>query len=147
MIKRLAECEILNCANANGAFKAAMMNYGKDQADAQAPKQIRVNTRAPGPVYVEGNAWTGIKANMPEFYEKILNSIPMGRMGSPADIANAVTFLCSDAAQYITGTPITVDGGRTRAVHYCSRTLNADTRPAPLSSPGTARPEQTNPPP
>lgn len=118
MISTTAAFEVWNGAHAYGAFKAAMMNYAKNLADIQAPKQIRVNTVAPGPVYFEGGAWTGIKANMPEFYEKILASIPMGRMGSPADIANAVAFLCSDAAQYITGTTMTVDGGRTRAVNY-----------------------------
>ncbi len=118
MISTTAAFEVWNGAHAYGAFKAGMMNYAKNLADIHAPKQIRVNSVAPGPIYFEGGAWTNIEVEHPDFFDKILSSIPMGRMGSPADIAQAVTFLSSDAARYITGTTLTVDGGRTRAVDF-----------------------------
>lgn len=118
MISTTAAFEVWNGANAYGAFKAAMMNYAKNLAEINAPAQIRINTVSPGPVYFEGGAWTRVEAANPAFFDKILQSIPMGRMGSPADIAQAVTFLSSDAARYITGINLTVDGGRTRAVDY-----------------------------
>lgn len=118
MISTTAAFEVWNGANAYGAFKAGLMNYAKNLAEIHAPKQIRVNTVAPGPVYFEGGAWTNIEVQNPDFFNKIKGSIPMGRMGSPADIGKAVTFLVSDAASYITGITITVDGGRTRAVDF-----------------------------
>jgi len=43
----------------------------------------------------------------------LTSSVPMGRMGTPEEIAQTVVFLCSDAASYITGQPIVVDGGYT----------------------------------
>lgn len=118
MISTTAAFEIWNGAHAYGVFKAGLMNYAKNLAELQAPKQIRVNSLAPGPVYFEGGAWTNIEVQFPDFFAKVKGSIPMGRMGSPADIAKAVTFLVSDAAAYITGVTLTVDGGRTRAVDF-----------------------------
>lgn len=118
MISTTAAFEVWNGANAYGAFKAAMMNYAKNLADIHAPKGIRVNSVAPGPIYFEGGAWTQIEQQYPDFFDRILKSIPMGHMGSPADIARAVTFLASDAAAYITGVTLTVDGGRTRGVDF-----------------------------
>jgi NAD(P)-dependent dehydrogenase (short-subunit alcohol dehydrogenase family) len=118
MISTTAAFEVWNGAHAYGVFKAGLMNYAKNLADLQASKQIRVNSLAPGPVYFEGGAWTGIEVQHPDFFAKIKGSIPMGRMGSPADVAKAVTFLVSDAAAYITGVTLTVDGGRTRGVDF-----------------------------
>lgn len=118
MISTTAAFEVWNGANAYGAFKAAMMNYAKNLSDIQAVKGIRVNSVAPGPVYFEGGAWTNIEKQNPEFFDKVVKSIPMGRMGDPGDIAQAVIFLVSAAARYITGVTLTVDGGRTRGVDF-----------------------------
>lgn len=118
MISTTAAFEVWNGAHAYGVFKAGLMNYAKNLADLQASKQIRVNSLAPGPVYFEGGAWSDIEVQLPDFFSKIQGSIPMGRMGTPADIAKAATFLVSDAAAYITGVTLTVDGGRTRAVDF-----------------------------
>lgn len=118
MISTTAAFEVWTGANAYGAFKAGMMNYAKNLAEIEAKHQIRVNSVAPGPTYFDGGAWEGIKANNPDFYDKIVASIPLGRMGEPADVAKAVVFLASGAARYITGITVTVDGGRTRAVDY-----------------------------
>lgn len=118
MISTTAAFEVWNGAHAYGAFKAGLMNYAKNLADLQAPRQIRVNSLAPGPVYFVGGAWPDIEVQHPDFFAKVKGSIPMGRMGSPADIAKAATFLVSDAAAYITGITLTVDGGRTRAVDF-----------------------------
>ena len=51
--------------------------------------------------------------NPPELRATVLDAHPMGRMGKPAEIANVVAFLCSDAAKQMTGTNLSVDGGWT----------------------------------
>ena len=118
MISTTAAFEVWNGANAYGVFKAGLMNYAKNLADIHAPKQIRVVSLAPGPVYCEGGAWPNIKTSNPAFFDKVVASIPLGRMGDPQDIAKAVAFLASDAASFITGVTLTADGGRTRAVDF-----------------------------
>ena len=49
----------------------------------------------------------------PEIYQGLLESIPMGRLGKPEDIVGAAVYLCSDAASFVTGHLLMVDGGRT----------------------------------
>jgi len=73
---------------------------------------------SPGPIYIEGGAWNFIKDNMEDFYKATLSAIPAGRMGAAQDVANAVVFLGSPAASYITGTNVVVDGGFTKGVHF-----------------------------
>lgn len=118
MIATTAAFEVWRAPQAYSVMKAGLINYAKNLSDQQAASQIRVNTVAPGPVYFEGGAWPGIEKQLPDFFNEIMKSIPMGRMGSPADVARAVTFLASEAAAYVTGVTLTVDGGRTRAVDY-----------------------------
>ena len=72
-----------------------------------APFGITVNTVAPGFIPVERHA------DVPEDVKKAyLASVPAGRMGTPSDIAHAVSFLASESAGFITGQRIVVDGGR-----------------------------------
>lgn len=67
---------------------------------------IRVNAIAPG--FIE----TGMVARVPEkVLERLKKQIPVGRLGKPADVANAYLFLASDEADYINGTVLHVDGG------------------------------------
>src|SRR5437868_1359904 len=74
---------------------------------ALAPFGITVNTVAPGFVPVERHA------DVPdEVRQAYLASVPAGRMGTPGDIAHAVSFLASDGAGFVTGQRIVVDGGR-----------------------------------
>ena len=69
---------------------------------------IRVNGIAPGPIEdTEGMK----RLLMPELKEKIMRKIPIGRFGRIADIENAALFLASDAASYINGVTLVVDGG------------------------------------
>jgi len=71
-----------------------------------APMKIRVNAVAPGAIVVE--AW----GDLPEAeMAKRSETVPLGRLGEPSDIAAAVAFLCSDDASYITGQILAVDGG------------------------------------
>lgn len=88
-------------AGINGFIKAAALEF--------AAYGITVNGIEPGNILTEG--LQGDRS--PAFIESMHRSIPMGRLGLPSDIANAVAFLASDEASYITGTTIIVDGGQT----------------------------------
>jgi NAD(P)-dependent dehydrogenase (short-subunit alcohol dehydrogenase family) len=94
------------------AVKAAVINYTMSQALMYAPKKIRVNAIAPGSIEFPGGLWEERKTSNPQLYNDALNSIPWGRMGKPEEVANAAVFLCSDAASWITGQTLTVDGGQ-----------------------------------
>ena len=94
------------------AVKAALINYTMSQALMLAPKKIRVNAIAPGSIEFPGGMWAGRKTSNPNLYNAILRSIPWGRLGAPEEVANAAVFLCSDAASWVTGQTLTVDGGQ-----------------------------------
>jgi 3-oxoacyl-[acyl-carrier protein] reductase len=100
------------------ALKAAVTNYAGALAQTLAPKGIRVNTVSPGPIMVEGGAWGRIRESRPEFYEKTVKQIPIGRLGAPEEIANAVLFLASPLSAFTTGTNLVIDGGMTRRVQH-----------------------------
>jgi len=88
------------------AAKAGIIGFTKAAAREMASRNITVNAVAPG--YVETEL-TGVLSD--QIRTAILENIPLGRMGTPQDVANVVCFLASDAAAYITGQTLTVDGG------------------------------------
>ena len=94
------------------AVKAAVINYTMSQALALASKKIRVNAIAPGSIEFSGGTWEKRKTSDPNLYNAVLRSIPWGRLGTPEEVANAALFLCSDAATWVTGQTLTVDGGQ-----------------------------------
>jgi 3-oxoacyl-[acyl-carrier protein] reductase len=90
------------------ASKAGVIGFTKAMARELASRNITVNAVAPG--FIE----TGMTQKLDEKQrEVLLRNIPMGRMGTPEDIAKVVGFLCSPEADYITGQVIAVDGGMT----------------------------------
>lgn len=92
------------------AAKAAVINFTKAIAMELAPKGIRANAICPGTIGIQitNRLWQNDSA-----MEGLLSHIPMHRQGTPEDIANAVEFLSSDYASYITGAVLPVDGGWT----------------------------------
>lgn len=100
------------------SIKATVINYLANLAIELAPKNIRANTVSPGTIYFTGGVWHQREQNNPEVYNWALGHNPMGRMGSPLEVARAVTFLASPAASFITGANLMVDGGITRRVQY-----------------------------
>ena len=89
--------------------KGAIRNFTVGLAAELAPFGIRVNAVAPGLIFTPINE-DGIQRN-PEMLERFMRHIPMGRHGTPEDIAGPVLFLVSDMAQYVTGVTIAADGG------------------------------------
>jgi NAD(P)-dependent dehydrogenase (short-subunit alcohol dehydrogenase family) len=101
------------------AAKAGMNNMTQTLALELAPN-IRVNAVAPGPVLTE--AFRETLTDDAVKLAEIASTIPLGRMGTPDDIAGAVAYLASDAASWVTGQLILVAGGRTqRVAHYTPR--------------------------
>ena len=97
-------------------YKAALVTYVKSMCLAHAGDGVRFNTVSPGTVYFEGGRWDNARRDDPARYQHYLERNPMGRMGTPQDVANAVAFLSSPAASFITGTNLIVDGAFTRRV-------------------------------
>jgi NAD(P)-dependent dehydrogenase (short-subunit alcohol dehydrogenase family) len=89
--------------------KGAVVNMTRALAFELAEKNIRVNSVAPGPTDTEGLAGT-YHAN-PAMLETRLADVPMGRLGRPEEIAEAILFLASDASSYVTGHNLVADGG------------------------------------
>ncbi len=93
--------------SAYATAKSAQIGLTRSWARELAPSGITVNTVAPGFIPVERHA------DVPNDTKKAyLASVPAGRMGSPGDVAHAVSFLASEGAGFITGQRIVVDGGR-----------------------------------
>ncbi|MEL6522185.1 MAG: 2-dehydro-3-deoxy-D-gluconate 5-dehydrogenase KduD [Pseudomonadota bacterium] len=90
------------------ASKHGVAGLTKILANEWAAKGINVNAVAPG--YIATNNTTALRED-PKRSAEILGRIPAGRWGDPADIAGAVTFLCTPAAGYVTGAVLNVDGG------------------------------------
>ena len=97
---------------AYAAVKAALINYTMSQALMLAPKKIRVNAIAPGSIEFPGGMWAERKTSNPRLYNAVMRSIPWGRLGRPEEVASAALFLCSDAASWVTGQTLAVDGGQ-----------------------------------
>lgn len=96
---------------AYSASKGAVRNLTMSLAAAYAADGIRVNAVAPG--WIVTNLSKGARDN-PDRNAQIMSRIPMGRWADPSEIADPILFLCSDAARYMTGTVMLVDGG------YCT---------------------------
>lgn len=98
-----------NAGQANyAAAKAGLIGFTKSVAREMASRGITANAVAPG--YIETDITSGLSD---EIKTTVLNSIPAGRLGQPEDVAGAVLFLCSEAAAYISGQTLAVDGGMT----------------------------------
>ncbi len=92
---------------AYGTSKAALMHLTKQQAVEYGNAGIRVNAVAPGPVETAMAA----QVHSADIRTSYKDAIPLARYGTVEEIANAVTFLCSDAASFINGQILAVDGG------------------------------------
>ena len=97
---------------AYASVKAALISHSKSLAEALAPQKIRVNAIAPGSIEFPGGIWDRVKGSNRPFYDAVLGGIPGGRMGTPEEVADAVVFLSSPRASWITGVCLAVDGGQ-----------------------------------
>jgi 3-oxoacyl-[acyl-carrier protein] reductase len=100
------------------AVKAALIPYVKGLARNLAAKGVRANMVSPGNVYFKGGVWNLVEERHPDLFNELLSRNPTGRMGTPEEVANAVVFLASPRASFITGTNLIIDGGLTQRVQF-----------------------------
>lgn len=104
--------------SAYSASKAALIHFTRAAAMEGARQNIRINVITPGPIMTPGTkAWFD---SDPDAGTKIANANPMGRIGEPSEVAQVVMFLASDAASYVTGATIPVDGGKSNELYVPS---------------------------
>ena len=94
------------------ATKAALRSFTRTWAAELAGRNIRVNVIAPGPTATPGLSGLATDpAEAQDLLDSLASNVPLGRLAQPAEIANAVLFLASDQASFITGTELFADGG------------------------------------
>lgn len=104
--------------SAYSASKAALIHFTRAAAIEGARQNIRVNVVTPGPIMTPGTkAWFD---SDPQAGQKIAEANPMGRIGEPSEVAEVVKFLASNAASYVTGAVIPVDGGKSNELYVPS---------------------------
>jgi 3-oxoacyl-[acyl-carrier protein] reductase len=102
--------------------RAGVLGFSKSLSSQLAPYGITVNSVCPGYTRTERveslakSFEEAGKGTVQDFFKNIENMIPMGRLGRPYEIATTVVFLCSEAASYITGVALQVDGGFVKAI-------------------------------
>src|SRR5262245_8744634 len=95
-----------------GATKAAVRSFVRTRTTDLKDRHIRVNVVSPG--FIETPGLNDLLASSPageQRLQRLSNTVPLGRIGTPNEIAKAVVFLASDDSSYITGTELFVDGG------------------------------------
>ena len=104
--------------DAYGAVKAALIHVVKGLSRTLIKDGIRANMVSPGPVFSSEGIWGKVRAENPAAFAEKVAQMPLARMGTPEEVANAVVFLCSPRASYIVGSNIIIDGGRSDRPHY-----------------------------
>lgn len=133
MLKR-GSGAIVNIASVNGltgigeepyaAAKAGMINLTQNLAVRYGPHGVRANVIAPGTIHTP--IWNDRLAKDPSVMETLKAWYPLGRVGQPEDVAQAVLFLASDDAAWITGAVLPVDGGLMAGRHRMAQELGAE---------------------
>ena len=113
-----AAVEVVGPRRAYSGLKAALLPYIKGLARDLASKKVRANVVSPGSVYFKGGTWDLMERKNPERYRQALARNPTGRMATPEEVANAVVFLASPRASFVSGINLICDGGMTQRVQF-----------------------------
>jgi meso-butanediol dehydrogenase/(S,S)-butanediol dehydrogenase/diacetyl reductase len=129
---------IVNIGSVNGllalgnpgysAAKAGLLNFTRSLATEYGPKGIRANMVSPGTIRTEAPSWQKRLARDPQVFEKLSRWYPVGRVGTPEDIAAAVAFVAADEAAFVNGANLVVDGGLTAGLAPMIEELTLEVR-------------------
>jgi meso-butanediol dehydrogenase/(S,S)-butanediol dehydrogenase/diacetyl reductase len=129
---------IVNIGSVNGllalgnpgysAAKAGLLNFTRSLATEYGPKGIRANMVSPGTIRTESPSWQKRLARDPQVFEKLARWYPVGRVGTPEDIAAAVAFVAADEAAFVNGANLVVDGGLTAGLAPMIEELTLEVR-------------------
>lgn len=115
-VSSIAGVEDINAPIGYSAAKAAVLSAMKSLARLAGPQGVRVNAVAPGNVLFPGGSWERKLKERGNFFEEYIRTeVPLQRFARPEEIADAVVFLASERASFITGACLVVDGGQTRS--------------------------------
>lgn len=117
VIGTVSAIEAVGPRRAYNSVKAAVIPYVKSIAREMAPA-VRANVVSPGQIFFDGGVWDYVRQNRPEQFEEAVGRNPMGRMGTPDEVADVVAFLASPRAGFVSGTNVLCDGARTQNVQY-----------------------------
>lgn len=116
-ISSIAAVEAINAPLTYSAAKVALQSAMKNLSRLVGPQGVRINAVAPGNILFSGGTWESKLQARREFFEQYIESeVPLQRFGRPEEIADAVIFLASERASFITGACLVVDGGQTRSL-------------------------------
>lgn len=118
VVGTVSAIEAVGPRRAYNSVKAAILPYVKGLARDAAASNVRCNVVSPGQIFFDGGVWDIVKQHAPDRYEEAVARNPLGRMGTPAEVANAVVFLASPRASFVSGTNLLCDGARTQNVQF-----------------------------
>lgn len=78
---------------------------------------VTFNSVAPGSMMIAGTGWDRTRTEQPEAFRRVVEGLPLGRLGTPEEVASVVAFLCSERATLLNGASIVVDGAESRSLH------------------------------
>lgn len=115
VIASIAGCDPIGAPVPYTVAKAGLLAYVKATADQVGRAGIRINSVSPGNVMFEGGTWADkLAEDRDGVLAMVEQKVPLNGFASPADIGNAVAWLSSDEARFVTGTNLVVDGGQAR---------------------------------
>ncbi|MFM1990973.1 MAG: hypothetical protein RJA99_3930 [Pseudomonadota bacterium] len=101
-----------------GSLKAALVHYTQSLAATLAARGIRANCVSPGATYSPDGVWARVEREQPDGFAATLRAHPSGRLARPEEVANAVLFLASGAAGFVSGAHLVVDGSASRGIQF-----------------------------
>lgn len=104
--------------SAYGTMKAALVSYMGQLAATHGSAGIRVNAVSPGPILFPGGVWDQIRTHQPDLFNRAAQMSALGRHGRPEEVADAITFLVSPRAGFITGANLRIDGAMVKTVNH-----------------------------
>jgi NAD(P)-dependent dehydrogenase (short-subunit alcohol dehydrogenase family) len=108
----IAASKGVEASSVYNATKAAIRSFARTWTVELKQRKIRVNAISPGMIDTPGlNGLAKSQEQIEQFKTSFVSTIPMGRTGSPDEVANVVSFLASDNSSYVTGVELFVDGG------------------------------------